>query len=139
MQSIVAEQPHKRKRRLRNHNTLKDLLDNDPDSVNIFNSNLIDDFYPVRPAELENVCLHDFVKHYTYNGVDSSSNRAYRKLEKPYLPNHHLYDPTKENERESYCYSLLLLFVPFRDEADLIGENKSAEQVFNEFLTYIAC
>jgi len=31
---------------LRSLNTLKDLLDNDPDSVNIFNSNLIDDFYP---------------------------------------------------------------------------------------------
>ena len=111
------------------------MLDSDPDSVNIFNSNLIDDFYPAQPGKLENVCLYDFVKHYTYNRVDSSGNTAYRKLEKPYLPNHHLYDPTKENERDSYYYSLLLLFVPFRDEADLIGENKSAEQAFNEFLT----
>ena len=59
-------------------------------------------------------------------------------MEKPHLPNHRLYDPTKENERESYYYSLLLLFVPFRDEADLIGENKSAEQAFNEFLTFHA-
>ena len=79
--------------------------------------------------------MYGFVKHYTYNGVDSSGNKAYRKLEKPRLPNHRLYDPTKENERESYYYSLLLLFVPFRDEADLIGENKFAEQAFNEFLT----
>ena len=95
VQWIAADQPHKRKRRLRNHNTLKELLDSDPDSVSIFNSNLIDDFYPARPAELENVCLY---KYYTYYGVDSSGNRAYRVLEKPRLPNHRLYDPTKENE-----------------------------------------
>ena len=103
-------------------------------AVNIFNSNLINDFYPARPAEFENVCLYDFVKHYTYCGVDSSGNRAYRKLEKPRLPNHRMYDPTKENERENYYYSLLLLFVPFRHEADLIGEHSSAEEAFNEFL-----
>ena len=129
VQWIAADQPHKRKRRLRNHNTLKNLLDIDPDSVNIFNSNLIDDFYPARPAELEDVCLYDF----TYNGIDFSGNRSYRKLEKSRLPNHRLYDPTKENERESYYYSLLLLFLPFRDEADL-SENNSAEQAFNKFL-----
>lgn len=134
VQWIATDQPHKRKRRLRNHNTLKDLLESNPDSVNIFNCNLIDDFYPARPAELENVCLYDFVKHYTYCGVDSSGNRAYRMLGKPRLPNHRLYDPTKENEQESYYYSLLLLFVPFRDEADLIGKHRSAEQAFNEFL-----
>ena len=134
VQWIAANQPHKRKRRLKNHNMLKDLLESDPDSISIFNSNLIDDFYPARPAELENVCLYDFVKHYTYCGVDSSGNRAYRVLEKPRLPNHRLYDPTKENERESYYYSLLLLFVPFRDEADLIAEHSSAEEAFNKFL-----
>ncbi len=68
---IAADQPHKRKRCLRNHNTLKDLLESDPDSASIFNSNPIDDFYLARPAELENVCLYDFVKYYTYCGVDS--------------------------------------------------------------------
>ena len=56
VQWISAEQPHK-KRRLRNRNLLKDLLNSDPDSVIIFNTNLIDDFYPTRPAELEDVCF----------------------------------------------------------------------------------
>ena len=113
---------------------LKELLENDPDSVNIFDSNIIDDFYPARPNELEEVCLYDFIKHYAYCGSDSSGNRKYRKLIKPHLPNHRLYDPSKENERESYYFSLLLLFVPFRDESDLIGEHGSAEQAFNSFL-----
>ena len=111
VQWIAADQPHKRKRRLRNHNTLKDLLESDPDSVNIFNSNLINDFYPGRPAEFENVCLYDFVKHYTYYGVDSCGNRAYRKLEKPRLPNHRLYDPTKENEQERVIIVLYFYYL----------------------------
>ena len=134
VQWICADQPHKRKRRLRNHGKLKELLENDPNSLNIFDNNIIDDFYPARPNELEEICLYDFIKHYTYCGTDSSGNRKYRKLIKPRLPNHRLYDPTKENERESYYYSLLLLFVPFRNESDLIGEHGSAEQTFNSFL-----
>ena len=35
VQWIAADQPHKRKRRLRNHNILKELLETDPDSVSI--------------------------------------------------------------------------------------------------------
>ena len=134
IQWISVDQPHKRKRRLKDHGKLKELLENNPDSINIFDSNTIDDFNPAQPNELEQVCLYDFVKYYTYCGIDSSGNRKYRKLVKPRLPNHRLYDPNKENERESYYYSLLLLFVPFRCESDLIGDHNSAEQAFNDFL-----
>jgi len=56
-------------------------------------------------------------------------------LTKPRLPNHKLYDPSKEDQREDYYYSLLLLFVPFRCESNLIGTHKSAEQAFHEFLS----
>ena len=107
VQWISVDQPHKRKRRLKDHGKLKELLENNPDSVNIFDNNIIDDFYPAQPNELEQVCLYDFVKYYTYRGINSFGNRKYRKLVKPRLPNHCLYDPNKENERESYYYSLL--------------------------------
>ena len=43
------------------------------------------------------------------------------------LPNGRIYDPTKENKCENYYYSLLLLFVPFRNQADHIEEGKTAE------------
>ena len=36
----------------------------------------------------------------------------YTKLKKSRLPNHKLFDPQKENQREDYFYSLILLFVP---------------------------
>ena len=56
--------------------------------------------------------------------------RQYRKLTKPRLPNHRLFDPEKEDQREGYYYSLILLFVPFRDESSLLLENETAEEAF---------
>ena len=40
----------------------------------------------------------------------------------------------KENKQENYYYSLLLLFVPFRNEADLIKEGETAESAFEQHL-----
>ena len=58
----------------------------------------------------------------------------YCKLAKPILPNHKLYNPSKEDEREKYFYSLLLLFVPFRNEGDLIEEGETAESAFERHM-----
>ena len=118
VQWVAADQPHKRKRRLKNHEKLRELAENDPDCTEVFENNLIDNFYPNRPMHLESVCLYDFVKWYTYSGIDGAGSRTYRKLNKPRLPNHRLYDVNKENEKEDYFYSLLLLFVPFRNKSD---------------------
>ena len=135
VQWIPADLPHKRKRRLKNHKRLKEMLDAEPDSVNIFESNIIDDFYPKRPDELEDVCLYDFVRWYAYSETDCHGNRKYRRLNKPRLPNHKIYDPSKEDQREDYYYCLLLLFVPFRNEGDLLGVHCSAEQAFNHYIS----
>ena len=43
-------------------------------------------------------------------------------------------DPQKEHQREEYFYSLLLLFVPFRNEASLLKESETAEEAFNHLL-----
>ena len=135
VQWIPVDQPHKRKRRLKNHKKLKELLDTEPDSVNIFESNIIDDFYPKRPNDLEDVCLYDFVRWYVLSKTNCDGNRTYRRLNKPRLPNHKIYDPSKEDQCEDYYYCLLLLFVPFRNEDDLLGVHHSAEQAFNHFLS----
>ena len=73
---------------------------------------------------MEDVCLYDFVADYAKCGVDKDGKTKYRKS---VLPNHKLYNPNKENEKESYYYSLLLLFVPFRNEMDLVKEEERAE------------
>ena len=94
----------------------------------------MDTFYPQRPSDMEDVCLYDFVAEYTKCGVDDDRNTAYRKLGKTVLPNHKSYDPKRENEHERYFYSLLLLFVPFRNEADLIQHGENAESAFDRHM-----
>ena len=46
------------------------------------------------------------VAHYKYDGNDKNGERKYRKLTKPVLPNHKIFNPLKEEERER---ELLLL------------------------------
>ena len=41
-----------------------------------------------------------------------------------------MFDPKKEDQRESYFYSLLLFFVPFRDQSSLLQEQETAEEAF---------
>ena len=57
--------------------------------------------------------------------------RSYRKLDKPRLPNFKLFDPQKEEQRDSYFYALILLFVPFTNESDLIQDGGTVEEAFN--------
>ena len=132
---VDVRMPHKRTRRLKNHSVLKDMETNDPESEKIFEEDIFSDYYPNRPDDLEDVCLYDFVANYDWYGRDLEGNRKYRKLTKPRLVNHYAYDPNKESQKEDYYYSLVLLFVPFRDEgADLLEENETAEEAFNRLL-----
>ena len=89
----------------------------------------MDMFYPERPDNIEDVWLYDFVADYVKTGVDNRGNTTYCRLVKSVLPNHKLYIPDKENEKKSY-YRLLLFFVLFRDESDLMEEGGSAEDAF---------
>ena len=127
--------PHKRSRRLKNHKALQQLAECNPDSHRIFEDNALDTFYPQRPASLENVCLYDFVANYEFAGVDNAGQRVYRKLSKPQLPNHKIFDPENENQRQDYFYSLVLLFSQFRDESSLLQTNETPEHAFHRLLT----
>ena len=132
---VDVRMPHKRTRRLKNHNVLIEMEKDDPDNESIFEDDIYSDYYPNRPDDLEGVCLYDFVANYDWYGKDVDGSRKYRKLTKPRLVNHYEYDPNKENQKEDYYYSLILLFVPFRDEAgDLLEENETAEEAFRRLL-----
>ena len=137
---IDVSLPHKRNRRLKDHKVLKDMPKDNPETEDVFEDNLIDSYYPQRPRDLENICLYDFVANYEWYGKKDNGDRKYSKLAKPRLPNNKLFDPEKENEREDYYYSLLLLFVPFRDEGSLLLLNETAEEAFNLLLpTNVDC
>ena len=131
VQWIAVEKPEKRKVRVKKYQELKQLAESDPDSNELYQANLLDNFYPNRPPALHDVCLYDFVKWY-HKGDDVDGRRQYVKHQKPRIPNHRIYDPSNPEEREAYFYSLLLLFVPFTDESQLVGEGQSAEEAFSK-------
>ncbi len=74
--------PQKRSRRLKDHKVLQEIANGDPDTDDIFEDNLIDNFYPQRPLTLKYVCLYDFVANYDWQGKYDSGDRMYTKLTK---------------------------------------------------------
>ena len=72
--------------------------------------------------------------NYAASGKDKSGHKTYRELQKPRLVHHNVFDPQKNEDREKYSYSLMLLFVPFRDESDLLLAGEPAEEAFNRLL-----
>ena len=87
-----------RNRRLKDHKELVIMVFADPDSSDIFKENLHSNFYPNKPKQLEDMCLHDFLANYDFYGKDANGNRNYRQLTKSRLVNHKIFDPEKENE-----------------------------------------
>ena len=115
-----ASPPDKRGHRLRDYSALKSLAQQNPESRDIYEANMLDTYYPHRPTQLDQVSLYDFIANYEFAGLIKDGQSEYRKLNKPHLPNHRLYDPTKDSEVNEYNYSLLLLFDPFRHENNLL-------------------
>ena len=123
VQWISVERPDKRKVRIKDYQELQQIAESDPDSNDLYQANLIDNFYPNRPASLGHVCLYDVVKW--YHGVIMMQKV---RAGKPKIPNHRIYDPNKPDEREAYFYSLLLLFVPFTVESQLVGDGQQKKR-----------
>ena len=100
IQYITVGMPHKRRRRLKNHSDLKELAETNPESEDIFMEDVIGTHYSKRPNSLDDLYLHDFVANYDRFKKDSDGKRVYRKLTKPRIVSHKLFDPQKEHQRE---------------------------------------
>ena len=127
---VDTSMPQKRNHRLKSHTTLEEIAKTNPQSQDIFEDNLIENHYPSRPQRLNDLCLYDFVACIDWTSRDKHGEKDYKTLSKPRLPNHKLFDPEREVQREDYYYSLILLFVPFRDESNLLLPNEKAEEAF---------
>uniref|UniRef100_A0A1X7VIG9 ATP-dependent DNA helicase n=1 Tax=Amphimedon queenslandica TaxID=400682 RepID=A0A1X7VIG9_AMPQE len=91
---------------------------------------MIEDFYPTRPNNMEDVSLYKFVANYKFDKIKDNGEREYKHQLKPLLPNHRIFNPMQEAERDNFYYSLILLFVPFRDESTLAMEGETMEEAF---------
>ena len=62
VQWIAVDKLEKRKVRIKKYQELQQLAESDPESKDLYQANLLDNFYPNRPASLHDVCLYDFIK-----------------------------------------------------------------------------
>ena len=86
----------------------------DRSSKDIFNPSVIEDFYPTRPNNMEDVSLYEFVANYKFDKIGKDGEREYKLRSKPVLPNHRKFNPMKETERDDFYYSLNLCLLEMR-------------------------
>uniref|UniRef100_A0A1X7SQ91 Helitron helicase-like domain-containing protein n=1 Tax=Amphimedon queenslandica TaxID=400682 RepID=A0A1X7SQ91_AMPQE len=125
IQYINVYLPHKRSRKIKNYSYLTKM---DQSSKDIFNPSIIEDFYPTRPNNMEDVSLYEFVANYKFDKIGENGEREYKLRSKPVLPNHRKFNPMQEAEKDYFYYSLIFLFVPFRDESTLVMEGETMEE-----------
>uniref|UniRef100_A0A1X7T9G7 Uncharacterized protein n=1 Tax=Amphimedon queenslandica TaxID=400682 RepID=A0A1X7T9G7_AMPQE len=127
VQYVNVYLPHKRSRKIKNYLYLTKM---DRSSKDIFNPSIIEDFYPTRPNNMEDVSLYEFVANYKFDKIGENGEREYKLRSKPVLPNHRKFNPMQEAERDDFYYLLIFLFVPFRDESTLVMEGETMEEAF---------
>ena len=81
----------------------------DRSSKDIFNPSLIEDFYPTRPNNMEDVCLYEFVANYKFDKIGKDGEREYKPRSKPVLPNHRKFNPMKETERRFLLFANIFI------------------------------
>ena len=128
VQFVNARLPSKCSRMLKKMSDLRKLNEIDPDGEDVFVPTLIEDHYPARPESLNDMCLYDFVKHIDWNHKNHKNEKTFRRLQKPRDPNHPQFDPERPDQTEDYYYSLVLTFVPFRDECELLLTDETPER-----------
>ena len=122
--------PHKRKRNLtKKLSEVEEIAANDPSTE----EGLVTHFYPNRAQEYEEYCLYDFVAKLTYKGKDKNGERIYKPLQKERLPNFIDFDVYKENQTDRY-YAIILLFVPFRNEDELVNDGETVQEAFDHHI-----
>jgi len=118
---------------------IEKLLQNDPDSQEIFYPHWVLDVYPDRPDELENMSLYEFLSQYEKERSGSQDQLKLKTLgyflrkrtQKPYLVTHQLVNPNRSPEDEQqYYYQLLKLFKPWRAETDFISSGQTYKECF---------
>ena len=102
----------------------------DRSSKDIFNPSVLEDFYPTRPNNMEDVSLYEFVANYKFDKIGKVGEREYKHRSEPVFTNHRKFNPMKESERDDFYYSLIFLFVPFRDDSTLVMEGETMEEAF---------
>jgi hypothetical protein len=132
-----------RNRRVLLINKIKELED---DSDQLFFSSFIDDVYPNRPRELDNLCLYDFAEWYDleakkpkseniefyeieqYNHKNQKVIKYLKKRKRGYVISHYVFKV--KTQPENLYYSILLLKQPWRSTDELLQGFNTYQDAF---------
>lgn len=126
--------PSERSVSLKAHHELLDIAEKDENSTTKYEANYVDDYYPNRPACLEELCYYEFRRLYEKcKNPDKqfrflNSKEGVKLRSDPFLISFTIFK--KPEEVEKYQYSLLLLFKPFRSESELLDANGKCAEIF---------
>ncbi|XP_058456546.1 uncharacterized protein LOC131433943 [Malaya genurostris] len=116
VQFIPTMWPHERIKS-RKHTKQMDEEGIDDDSTDVWTLNIVQKYE--KRADLDDICLADFVACYT---KDNSNTNSYKKRNAPRIVRWLKY---KMSELNDYKREMVLLFLPFRNEAcDILDRNK---------------
>lgn len=127
------------KRVLKPANVMKNLLEIQPDSTDIYYPHWVLDLYPARPSALEDVSLHDFMGWYEKEKEGRHSENKLlnlnlyirRRTKCPYIITHQIVNANQSEEKhELYFYYMLKLFKPWRSEHQLRLPDVSYSETF---------
>jgi len=141
MRFVDLQPPDKAKRVLKSAGEISELLQNAPDTGEIFQPHWVLDIYPDRPDELENSSLHDIISWYERQRNTGSQKETLklkhlnyhlkRRTKNPYIVTHQIVNPNlSEENTQKYYYFLLKLFKPWRSESELCLPGKSYNETF---------
>ncbi|XP_066596834.1 uncharacterized protein [Prorops nasuta] len=124
-----------RSRMLKTGKEIQSLVDN---STEIFCPSLIDTYYPIRPKQLESMCLYDFAQWYDIIKYEPKRDTAeyypigkslfVKRRSRTALINHFNYNV--HTQPEKYYYALLLLFKHCRDISELKNRRDTYAEAF---------
>ncbi|KAL6418501.1 hypothetical protein ACFW04_012057 [Cataglyphis niger] len=109
-------------------------------NLQIFYSSLIDNHYPHRPNELENMSLYEFAQWYNISKIKLKNedieyykiNNGYylKRRQRGYLINHYRYGVN--TQPENYFFSLLLMSQPWRKLEDIKKQYDTYAESFHK-------
>ena len=135
------QHPDKVKRVLKPIQELHTIVQNSPDSEEIYMANWVIDIYPNRPDVLEGSSLYEVLSWYEKEPSSRAKNKELqvktlpyvlrRRTNKPYIVTHQTVNPhTSEENKQLHSYYMLKLFRPWRKEDDLHDTGKSFYESF---------
>ena len=130
---VGTAMPQKRKRRIKSHKKLVEVEKLDPSSTDILEGSVVDIFTLLGQKSWSMCACMILYSGTSIAGLAVMALGLTRSLKSLFFQITSCLIPQMKT-REDYYYSLMLLFIPFRNECDMVKEGETAEVAFNRHI-----